>query len=177
MMKNTELRKLSNTKKTVLMALFFAMCVILSYVEHSLPPIPFFPPGTKLGLSNVVVMYTLIFIGRGEAFTLAVLKSLFVFMTRGAMAGFLSMSGGVSSVLIMCITLALMKDKSTYVLLSVLGAMFHNIGQFIAISTIIGSLALLMYLPVLVMLGIFAGIATAVVLKFVMPAFSRIFSN
>ena len=167
--------KLSNTKKIVLMALFFAICVILSYVEHSLPPIPFFPPGTKLGLSNVVVMYTLIFIGKKEAFTLAVLKGFFVFLTRGAVAGFLSLSGGLFSVLVMCATLVLLGSKSTYIILSILGAVFHNIGQLIAISVIIGSLAFLMYLPVLTISGIFAGIATAVILKFIIPVFVRIF--
>ncbi|MCL2873799.1 MAG: Gx transporter family protein [Defluviitaleaceae bacterium] len=167
-------KNLPKTKKTVLLALFFSMCVILSYLEHMLPPIPFFPPGAKLGLSNIFVMYSLIFIGKREAFMLAVLKGLFVFLIRGMTAGFLSLTGGLFSVLVMCFVLVLLKDKSTYVILSVFGAIFHNIGQFIAVSFIIGSFALMIYLPVLIIFGIFAGIATAAVLSFVIPAFVRI---
>ena len=43
-------------------------------------------PGVKLGLANVVVMYALFFLGRGSAFTLVLLKSFFVLLTRGAVS-------------------------------------------------------------------------------------------
>jgi heptaprenyl diphosphate synthase len=166
---------LTKTKKTVLLAFFFALCIVLSYAESMIPPIPLFPPGAKLGLSNAVIMYSLFFIGRKETFTLAILKGIFVFLTRGATAGFLSLSGGLFSILIMCLILMAFKGESTYGFLSVMGAVFHNIGQFVAISIIFGSFALISYLPVLIIFGVFAGIATATVLKFIMPAFKNLF--
>lgn len=44
-------------------------------------PLPALPPGVKLGLSNIAVMYCLFYMGKENAFILLVLKSLFVFLT------------------------------------------------------------------------------------------------
>lgn len=52
------------------------------------------PPGVKPGLANIVVMYALFFLGRGQALTLVLLKSFFAMLTRGPSAGALSLAGG-----------------------------------------------------------------------------------
>ena len=52
------------------MGLLFALSVVLSFLEGTLTPLLGLPPGVKLGLANVVVMYALFFLGRGSAFTL-----------------------------------------------------------------------------------------------------------
>ena len=79
------------TRRVALMGLLFALSVVLSFLEGTLTPLLGLPPGVKLGLANVVVMYALFFLGRGSAFTLVLLKSFFVLLTRGAMAGALSL--------------------------------------------------------------------------------------
>ena len=45
-------------------------------------------PAIKLGLSNIVVMYALLFLRTHTAVLLVVLKALFAFLTRGVTAGF-----------------------------------------------------------------------------------------
>lgn len=56
-------------------------------------PIFALPPGVKLGLSNIVVMYCMVYMGYACAAELTILKGLFAFFTRGATAGFLAANG------------------------------------------------------------------------------------
>ena len=165
---------LINIKNLVLAGLLFAIAIVLSIVESSLPPLLVFVPGVKLGLSNIVVMYSLFFLGKKRAFTITILKSLFVFITRGLIAGVLSLTGGILSIIVMLLLILIFKDKISYLLLSISGATFHNIGQFIALSLIYTNLYLWVYLPVLIISGVAAGIATSTLLKFILPAFKKL---
>ncbi|MDD4699475.1 MAG: Gx transporter family protein [Oscillospiraceae bacterium] len=153
-----------------LTAMFLAASVVLSIVENMLPPLPIPVPGVKLGLSNIPVMYTLFFLSKKRALVIATLKSCFVVITRGLIAGFLSFSGGVLSILIMAILLYIFKEHISYMVLSIFGAVFHNIGQFTAISLIFTNLYMWVYLPILLFFGIIAGFVTSVLLRFSLPA-------
>ncbi len=174
MQKETIETNSAKIKRLTMLALFFAVAVVLSFIESSFPPIPFFPPGVKLGLSNIAVMYSLFFLGKREAAYIIVLKALFVFLIRGATAGFLSFSGGLFSFIVMTVIMFLFKEHVSYLVLSIFGALFHNIGQFVAISIIFGSLTLLAYLPFLIVMGVFAGVATATILRFILPVLKNV---
>jgi len=165
---------LKKTKLMVLTALLFAVAIVLSAVENTLPPLPIAVPGVKLGLSNIAVMYALFFLGRRQALAIAILKALFVFITRGAIAAFLSLSGGILSLIIMIVVMMLFKDKISYLMISVLGSVFHNIGQFIAIYFIYTTIYIWAYLPILLISGVIAGIATSTLLRFIFPAFKKL---
>lgn len=54
------------TRRVALMGLLFALSVVLSFLEGTLTPLLGLPPGVKLGLANVVVMYALFFLGRWQ---------------------------------------------------------------------------------------------------------------
>ena len=71
-------------KRLALMGLLFALAMALSFLEALLPALPMLPPGIRLGLSNIVTMYALFVLGPVSGYTIAVLKSLFVLLTRGA---------------------------------------------------------------------------------------------
>lgn len=165
---------MNKTQRLVLTSLFFAIAIILSVVENSLPPLPIAVPGVKFGLSNIAVMYVLFFIGRKEAYAVALLKAVFVFATRGWIASVLSLSGGVLSISVMVVLLILFKDKISYLILSISGAIFHNIGQLIAVSIVYTNLYLLYFFPVLIITGILAGIVTSVLLNVIKPALKRV---
>ncbi|WP_069998788.1 Gx transporter family protein [Cellulosilyticum sp. I15G10I2] len=162
------------SKIMVLTALLFAVAIVLSIVENSLPPLIVTVPGVKLGLSNIAVMYALFFLGKNQALMIAVLKSFFVFITRGSIASLLSFSGGILSLVVMIILMIVFKDKISYLMISIFGSVFHNIGQFIAISFIFTSVYIWAYLPILLIAGVVAGIATATLLKFIFPAFKKL---
>lgn len=165
--------KSMKTKKLTRLAMLFAASIVLSIVEGLLPPLPFAAAGVKIGLSNIPVMYTLFFINPSSAFAAAILKSLFAALTRGTVAGILSLSGGILSITAMYLLTLIFREKISYLLLSIFGAVFHNIGQLIAVSIIYTSVNVFIYLPVLLIGGVGAGIATSFLLRFIMPSFKN----
>ena len=155
--------------------LLLALSLALSFAEGTLPALPMLPPGAKLGLSNIVTMYAAFFLGARQALCIAVLKSLFVFLTRGATGAFLSLLGGLLSV---CAMILLRKIPGLSVLfVSIGGAVMHNLGQLLGAVLLLHDLKTLWYAPVLILCGIAAGFLTGLLLRFVMPALQRLDRN
>ena len=167
-------RSLSKTKKITTMGLLFALAMVLSFVENTIVPFFGLPPGVKLGLSNIVVMYCMVYMGGFSAFQLALLKGFFGFITRGATGGFLATMGGVFSVAIMYVLQKLFGEKVNYYTLSIFGALFHNIGQLVGVSFIFGSAFACGYFPVLTASAVPMGFVTGAILKVVIPALKRL---
>ena len=158
--------------RIALLGLMLALALTLSFVELTFPALPFLPPGVKLGLSNIVTMYCLFFLGALDAFIVALLKSFFVFFMRGPVGAALSCAGGLLSVGVMLLakrTLSLSER-----VISILGALGHNIGQLIAASVLLASAYTLYYLPVMVLSGVLMGFLTGLLLKLVMPYLQKI---
>jgi len=170
----TLVSNMNKTQVMVLTALIFAAALVLSIVESTLPPLPIAVPGVKFGLSNIAVMYALFFLGKKQAYTIAVLKTLFVFVTRGFVAACLSFAGGILSITIMILLLYIFREKVTYLVISIFGAVFHNIGQFIVIALLYTGMNMIAYLPVLLVSGLIAGIVTSTLLKFILPGLKRL---
>ncbi|MGN0624697.1 MAG: Gx transporter family protein [Oscillospiraceae bacterium] len=163
----------STTKRICFMGLLFAVAVVLSYVEGMIV-IPGLPPGVKLGLSNIVTMYCVFFLGTANAYTLAVLKALSVLLMRGPTGALLSLLGGVVSVTVMLLLLRLRKQKLSYLVISILGAIGHNMGQLLGASMLTGTTLTLYYFPILILSGIMMGFVTGLVLKTVLPAVEKL---
>ena len=102
---------MNKTKRMTTIALLFALAMVFSLLEGMIMPLFALPPGVKLGLSNIVVMYCMAFMGFSSAAQLTLLKGLFAFLTRGATAGFLATMGGMSSIIVMFILSKIFKDK------------------------------------------------------------------
>ena len=151
-----------------------ALALAFSFLEGLLPPLPGMPPGARLGLSNIVTMYALFVLGTRKGFAIAVLKSFFVLLTRAPMAAFMSLCGGLLSVLCMALCSRVKWLGKDYMLLSVIGALAHNLGQLLA-SVAYTSTVMFYYLPVLVVSGVIMGIVTGVMLRVVMPYIQRLF--
>ena len=150
-------RSYEKTRHIALSGLLFALAMALSFIEGSLV-IPGLLPGMKLGLANIVVMYALFFMGVKQALVLDVLKALFVFLVSGFTAGFLSLCGGLP----------------TWFILSVCGALAHNVGQLLGAGVIISSSLSLYYAPVMLVLGLVMGALTSITLKALLPALGRL---
>lgn len=161
-------------KRLALMGLLFALAMALSFLESLLPALPMLPPGIRLGLSNIVTMYALFLLGPVSGYTIAALKSLFVLLTRGAVAAALSFAGGLLSVTVMLLIALLPLVKSQYLLLSIFGGAFHNMGQLAAARWIIGNQFVWYYLPVLLIAGVIMGVITGLMLKVILPYLNRL---
>jgi Predicted membrane protein len=163
------------TRKVALLGMMYALAVLLSIVEGWVMPFFGLPPGVKLGLSNIVVMYTLFFVGPKEAYLLSSLKALGVFVTRGGIAAALSLGGGLASVTIMLILIKLPKKWNiSYYLIAVAGAVMHNVGQLTLMSLMLSSVYSFYYMPALLVSGIVMGSITGTTLKYIMPALKNV---
>ena len=147
---------------------------VVSSLERMLPPLPFMPPSARIGLANVVVMYTVFIIGAKEAFALNFLKAALILLSRGPLAGSLSLAGGMLSVCIILILVKAFGDKASVIIISINSAIAHNLGQMIVVSFIIGMSAALYYLPFLLVISIFLGIITGITLNVIMPVLNRL---
>ena len=131
--------------------MLFALAIALSYLESLVSPLLGLMPAIKLGLSNIVVMYALLFLRTRTALLLVVLKALFAFLTRGATAGFLSLCGGALSLAVMLVLLQL--PVSGYIFCAG-SALAHNLGQLAGAAVLLSSAMALGYAPVLLAAGL-----------------------
>lgn len=168
-MKNTK----DKTRRVALTGMLFALAIVLSLLEGTLTPLLGLPPGVKPGLANIVVMYALFFMGTKQALVLVVLKGLFVFLVRGASSGAMSLAGGVVSLCVMLVLLFATRKKASYLILSVAGAVSHNLGQLAMASLWLGTPLGLAYAPVLILSGIGMGVLTSLSLRALLPALEK----
>ena len=94
--------RFQKNRRLALAALMLALALVLSWLEQLIPVLPFLPPGVKLGLSNIAVMYCLFCLGLPTAALVAFLKALLVLLTRGVIAGLLSGAGAFCSLRSAC---------------------------------------------------------------------------
>ena len=94
-------------KNVARLGMLFALAIALSFCESCLTPLLGLMPAMKLGLSNIVVMYALLYLSKRQALALVLLKALFALLTRGVSAGFLSLCGGLVSWGVLCLLLVL----------------------------------------------------------------------
>ena len=158
-------RNYNKTHSIALSGLLFALAMALSFIEGTLV-IPGLLPGMKLGLANIVVMYALY-----------VLKAFFVFLVSGWTAGFLSLCGGLLSLLVMWLLYYHCPLRPTWFILSVCGALAHNIGQLLGASVILSTAVSLYYAPIMLVLGLVMGMLTSVTLRAMLPALGRLGYN
>ena len=159
-------------KKVAWTGMMLALCLVLSYLESMLSPLLGLAPGIKLGLANIVVMYAILCLDTKQAFVLVLLKSFFGLITRGAVAGMVSLGGGLVSLLVM--VLLLKASKPTHFILSASGAIAHNIGQLMVASVVLGSGLAMGYAPVLMVAGLIVGGVNSLLLDAVLPSLQKI---
>lgn len=150
-----------STKKIALCGVLTALAMIFSYIE-SVIPVPIPVPGIKLGVANIAVITILYVLGVKEAIVINLLRIVLTSLLFGNVNSFLfSISGAALSLTIMIIMKKL--DFFSCIGVSVCGGVMHNIGQIIAAVFIMGSEAIVFYLPVLIVSGVFTGVVIGVV--------------
>jgi heptaprenyl diphosphate synthase len=162
-----------NTKKTAYLGLLIALAFVLSYVEYLLP-LNIGIPGAKVGLANLVVMVSLYTLGTRDSLVLSIVRVVLVGFTFGNLAMMLySMAGAGLSFLVMVIA------KRTKLLsitgVSVLGGVFHNVGQIIVAIFVLETVNLVYYLPFLVIIGTISGVVIGIVSGMITERIKRFF--
>lgn len=169
--KKTTIRK--ETKSITLFGILGAQAIALAFLENLIPPIPGMPPGAKLGLANIVTMFTASTMGFGGAIFITLIKAIFVGVTRGFTAFLMSFTGGVLSTIVMCILLRLKSKPFGIIGIAVLSAVAHNFGQLIVAMILTSTALFSTYGPFLLLFAIIAGLITGTILKFLLPALEK----
>lgn len=144
-----------NTTKMVFLSLMVGIALIIYIIEAQIPVLF---PGIKLGLANIISLVTLIMVGWTEAFLVMFLRTLLGTMFSGNMSSFMfSIAGGVLSNIVMIILYYKFKEDLSLTIISIVGAIFHNIGQLLVASFIVKDFRIYVYLPVLMVSAIITG--------------------
>ena len=159
--------------KTALTAILCALAIALNFLEGLIPPLPFLPPGAKPGFSNIITMFAAGSLGFPHAVAIALLKGLFSFVTRGATAGIMSLSGGILSAVAMYLLMRYSRKHLGLIGISVICALCHNLGQLMAAMLITSTANIVYYAPALAVFGIVTGAVTGVILRAVNPALEK----
>lgn len=145
-------------RKIIFLAILTVLALIISLFE-SIIPLPILVPGMKLGLSNIVILVTLVCFGFKETIVVAVFKSVLQVLATGIVSSFFySFIGIVFSVISMGIALKLNKNHFLSLIgISEIGALMFNIGQILVASVILNNFKIFSLLPFLTFTGIFTG--------------------
>lgn len=162
------------TKKLVFISILVAQALVLFIVE-SMIPVPFIAPGAKLGLSNIITVVSLYTFGLGDTLLIILLRIFLSTLFTGSVVTLLySILGGIFSVFAMFLIKKIGKDKVSLLGVSIIGAIFHNIGQITAASIVISNINIFLYLPVLFFVSIGTGLFVGAVSKYLLIHFKKI---
>jgi len=153
-----------NIKKISRLAMLLALSAVLSIIE-SFIPLNGSIPGLKLGLANTVIVFVIYIYGFKDAFFLSLLRVFLIGLLRTGLFNisfFFSIGGAVLSVAMM--SLAKKYTPLSVIGVSVLGAIFHNIGQVLIGIFLLNTLSILFYLPYLLVFATITGVVVGSVI-------------
>lgn len=159
------------TLKITQTAMVSAVALVLSYIEMSLPDMPFVLPGMKLGLSNIATMFALSALSFPSALVVVLTKALFALLMRGFTSFMMSLCGGALSLLAMYILMQL--QRVGFVGVGVGGAFCHNLGQILVAFAFTDS-TVFAYFSVLGLASIITGTVTALAVYIILPKVLKI---
>ena len=150
------------TKKLTFMSIMLGLALIIFTIEAQIPPIAPIP-GIKLGLANVINLMALYMLGRKESFTVLVLRIVLSSIFAGNITGFLySLSGGLVCFMFISVLSIFLKENRMWIV-SIFGAIGHNIGQIMMALFLLKTPQLIWYLPVLMISAVITGFFTGAV--------------
>ena len=161
-----------NNKRIAFLGLFVALAFVLSYIEYMLP-LNIGIPGAKVGFANLVVMVALYTVGEKNAIALSLIRVVLVGLTFGNISMMMySLAGAALSLFAMLIAKKIGKLSVTGV--SVLGGVFHNIGQIIVAMLVLETESLIYYLPFLMVIGTITGVLIGFVANLITVRVKRV---
>lgn len=159
------------TKRVALAGMLTALAMIFSYIE-AIMPFSIGIYGIKLGLANLVVLSGLYYLPHRDVFLVSVTRIFLSTLLFGnIMALAYSLAGGILSFLVM--SGLQKKDIMSMAGVSTAGGICHNIGQVIVAAVILQSKGVFLYLPVLMISGIAAGLVIGLAAGKIMPVLMK----
>lgn len=166
---------MSRTRKMVLMGILVSQALILHLVERMIPvPVPV--PGIKLGLANAISLMAIVFFGPKEALAVVAMRTFLGSVFGGGVSSFIySFIGGAISTMAMAIMYKNFGNLFSLPAISVIGAIFHNIGQILVASLIVQNAKLFYYLPLLMISAVITGLFIGFAVQYTLRPMKHIF--
>lgn len=156
---------MTKTRKIALLGLLTAIALTIFMIEAQIPPVvPL--PGVKLGLSNIVTVFTVFTLGPWEGAAVLACRVFLGAVFAGNFSSILySASGGLLAIGITILSRKFLADSQIWAA-GCLGAIAHSIGQILAAMWITGTPGVVAYLPVMIIIGLFTGLFTGLCAQF-----------
>lgn len=146
-------------KKVAKLSVLCALSLITFMVENLLPPLII--PGAKLGLGNIFVMLTLIYMGLPQAFVLVLAKSLLSAIIVGNIFSLaFSFTAGVLSLIVTYLMLRFLSKNISVLSIASTSACCHNLTQLCVFWLLNANVNVMLYAPYLALLGLLSGLVT-----------------
>ena len=146
-------------QQTIFLGILCAEGIILGSIEQSLPPIFAFAPGAKIGLTNIITMIALLIMPFSDCLLLTFLRVTLTALISGTVSTFIyAFSGAFLSLIFMKMFMIFYPKFLSITGISIVGGVIHNLGQLLIAAFIAQSWYIMLYLPLLTIMGILAGI-------------------
>ena len=153
---------MSKVKRFTIIAMLLAIAIVLNVLES----FTIFIPGVKLGFANIIILIMLYEVKPAEALMVDILRIFMVGLLRGSFLSptfFMALSGGLTSFIIMFLFSRIKIFSPVGV--SVLGSISHATGQIFVAIGLLGTNAVVYYLPFIGLLSILTGILSGIIAK------------
>ena len=152
-------------RKITLLGLLTAIALTIFLVEARIPAVlPI--PGVKLGLANIVTVFTVFAIGSREgALVLAARIFLGAVFAGNFSTIFYSAAGGACAILVTIALKRILTKKQLWVA-GCLGAVAHSLGQMAMAVLLTQTPSLALYLPILIVISLLTGLFTGLCAQF-----------
>lgn len=160
------------TKDITKIAILTSICVVISIIESYFTFIGDIIPGLKLGLANIVIIFTLYEYNFKTAITVSLVRVLIVALLRTVFGinFFFSLSGAIFSIITMYL---FKKTKLSVIGISIIGSLFHSIGQVLVGVLFLNNYNVMYYLPYLLIFSIPTGIVIGIISKKMLDSASK----
>ena len=145
-------------KKFTRLTMLLALSVVLNIIESFIPLFNGNIPGLKLGLANIIILIVLYMFSFKDALYVSLLRIILVGILRTglfSMTFFFSLGGALLS---LCSMFIAKKTKLSIIGVSIVGSIFHSVGQILVAILIIKNTYIIYYVPWLLLFSIPTGI-------------------
>ena len=147
------------TKRMATLGLLTGLALILFIVEAQIPPLVAIP-GVKIGLANIVTVFTVFWFGAKDGALVLAARIFLGAVFAGNFSSIMySAAGGLCAILVVMGLKFVLQEKQIWIA-GCLGAIAHGVGQVAVAVPVTGTVAVLVYLPVLIVTGIITGTFT-----------------
>lgn len=151
--------------KYIKLTMLLSFSIVLNIIESFIPLFNGYIPGLKLGLANIIIIIVLYKYEFKDVLFVSIMRVVVVGILRTGLFSinfFFSLFGSLFSVVLMFL---IKKTKLSMIGVSIVGSIFHSIGQIIIAILLLKNNNMIYYLPWLVLFSIPTGLFVGYISK------------